>query len=79
MTIFCHHLKTGMHFMIKCNCGWETGSHATLEGAGRAADLHMAERFSLPSSRRPCDWPTIAKLLTAALFKSCGPPKDKLQ
>lgn len=52
---------TGIKFSIVCPCGFETGSHYTLEGAGRAADVHMAERFPLPSSRRPCNAPVRAR------------------
>jgi hypothetical protein len=57
MTI--HSLETmqGHCFIIECPCGFQTGRHFTLEAAGRAADLHMAEKFPTPTQRRPCEFP----------------------
>jgi hypothetical protein len=37
-------------FAVVCACGWKSQWRATLEAAGRDADLHMAEKFPLPSS-----------------------------
>lgn len=44
-------------FILDCPCGWKSEARATLEAAGRDADLHMAATFPLPSGRRPCPWP----------------------
>lgn len=41
-------------YRIICPCGF-VASGFTMEGAGRAYDVHSAEKFPLPSSRRPCD------------------------
>ena len=47
--------EQGCRFAISCPCGWKSPYRSTLEAAGRDADLHMAEKFPLPSSRRPCN------------------------
>jgi hypothetical protein len=49
--------STGLQFVIKCACGWESGLNSTAEGVGRAFDLHMAKMYPLPTSRRPCPAP----------------------
>jgi len=54
MTVFEVHTKTGLQFRMRCRCGWETPDRYTVEGAGRDMDLHMAEKFPLPTSRREC-------------------------
>ena len=61
MTVIECHTNTGLQFKLRCRCGWETAGNYTLEGAGREADLHMAEKFPLPSSRRPCHVPLPAQ------------------
>ena len=47
--------ERGVWFMLVCPCGFGTSDCATLEAAGREADLHMAEKFPRGSERRPCD------------------------
>jgi len=47
-------VRTGLQFQIVCACGWVSAPCHTLEAAGRLADLHMAEKFPLPTERRPC-------------------------
>ena len=47
-------LPNGLHFVAACECGWRSSPRATAEGAGREIDLHMAEKFPMPTERRPC-------------------------
>ena len=46
--------KQGVKFSFECACGFYTDTCFTLEAAGRAADLHMAEMYPTPTERRPC-------------------------
>ena len=41
-------------FSFRCACGFTTKPAATLEWAGRQADVHMAEKFPIGTQRRPC-------------------------
>jgi hypothetical protein len=43
-----------LQFVFRCECGFSTESRATLEAAGREADLHMAQMYPTPTQRRPC-------------------------
>jgi hypothetical protein len=49
-------------FILRCRCGFATTPFFTLEAAGRAADLHMAEKFPIATVRRPCDRPEARAL-----------------
>jgi len=52
-------VRTGLQFQIVCACGWVSAPCHTLEAVGRLADLHMAEKFPLPTERRPCSPPNL--------------------
>lgn len=46
--------QDGYLFEVVCGCGYRTGRFATLEAAGRAYDVHLAEKFPRHSQRYPC-------------------------
>ena len=50
-------VPTGTHYQIECPCGFTTPGRATMEAAGRDIDVHLAEQFRLPSTRRFCPGP----------------------
>jgi hypothetical protein len=57
---------TGL-FCIRCDCGFSTPFYATVEAAGRAADLHMAQRWPIGTKRRPC---TVNEFILVSQWQS---------
>jgi hypothetical protein len=61
-------------FVLRCRCGFSTPARATLEAAGRDADLHMAEKFPIGTIRRPCDPLDARPLPPVRHFANVGVP-----